>query len=254
MKKLFSTTLIVAFAVCTLFAQGYYIEMKLTSDKKDFSGDMKLYYQDGNSRSSISMYVPELGSAMDITSLTLAKTPNVVYMLDEKKKTYSEVKTESDEDWKDYPESEYEVTVLGKETVNGYNTTHVNVKRKGSKTDQEMWVTKDMVDYADYAKIKSKYTGKDNMLKAMEAKGVSGFPVRIKTAEQGMAFFIDIVKAEKKSSPADYFTLNGYTKSAGVSGMPGGIDMQQIMQNMQNMTPEQQEQFLKQMEQQYSPR
>ncbi|MDZ4846139.1 MAG: DUF4412 domain-containing protein [Chitinophagales bacterium] len=253
MKKITATLFTICTAI-TLFAQGYYIEMKLTSDKQSFSGNMKLYFQDNNSRGDIAMNIPELGTAMNFSTLSLASNPGTIYMLDEQKRTYTEIKTDADESYKDYPQSEYEVTVLGKETVNGYNATHVNVKRKSSKTSEDMWMTTDIVDYADYAKIKSKYTGKDNLNKALEAKGAAGFPVRIKTVEQGMTMQIDVVKAEKKTNPASSFTLDGYKKAVAATSMPAGLDVNELMKNMQNMTPEQMEQFQKQMEEMYKPK
>lgn len=252
MKKILLSALLPVVLICELFAQGYYIEMKITSDQQGFSGNMKLYFQDGNSRSDISMTVPMMG-AMNFSTITQAKTPGVAYMLDEKNKTYSEIKTDSDEEWKDYPQSDYEVTVIGKETVNGYSATHVNVKRKGSKTSEDYWNTKDIAEYAGFSKIKSKYTGKENLDKALEAKGAAGFPVRIKTVEQGTAIQIDVVKAEKKTNPASLCSLEGYKKSESASILPAGIDLNEIMKNAQNMTPEQLEQLQKQMEQQYKP-
>lgn len=246
-------TLIIAFAGLTLFAQNYYMEMKLTSDQQA-NGDMKLYSQDGNNRAEISVSIPQLGATMNFVTLTLASNPDMVYNLDEKKKTYTEIKMDADDTWKDAPESDYEVTVLGKETVNGYNTTHVSVKKKGSKSAEEMWTTTELADYADYSKIKSKYTGKDNLYKALKAKGAAGFPVRIKTTEQGQNIQIDLVKAEKKSTPASLFSLSGYTKGNSMSAMPAGIDVQQMMKSMQNMTPEQQKALQQQLEQQYKPK
>lgn len=253
MKKI-TTTLLLTLAAVTLFAQGYYIEMKITSTEKSVSGDMKLYFQENNSRGEITMNVPELGAAMTFTTLTLANNSGTVYMLDDKKKTYTEINTNTDADYKDYPENEYEITVIGKESVNGYNTTHVNVKHKGSKTSEDMWTTTDIIDYMEYAKVKSKYTGKDNLNKALAAKGTAGFPVRIKTVEHGSAIQIDVVKAEKKSNPAELFSLSGYKKAEAATSMPAGIDIQELMKNAQNMTPEQLEQLQKQLEQQYKPR
>lgn len=253
MKKGILTAL-AAFTALALSAQGYYMEMKLTSDGQQFSGTMQLYFQDNNSRGDIVMNIPALGGTMNISTISLGAVPGVAYMLDDKKKTYTEIKSDSDESWKDYPQSDYEVTVLGKESVNGYNTTHVRIARKGSKSIEEMWTTTEIIDYADYAKIKSKYTGKDNLYKALEAKGAAGFPVRIKTVEQGMNVQIDLVKAEKRTNPATLFSLSGYKKAEAVTAMPAGLNVQELMKNMQNMTPEQLEQMQKQLEQQYKPR
>jgi hypothetical protein len=207
-------------------------------------GTMKAYVQDGNTRSQISITAP---MAMDIVTLTLKSTPNTVYMLNEKGKTYSEVDISKSEQWKDNPQDEYEITVVGKESVNGYNSTHVKVKRKDSKVEQEMWLTTEIKDYAAFASAKTKYTGRQSLMKALEAKGVAGFPVRILVNEHGNDVQIDFVKAEKKDNPASLFSLDGYTKSAGAAG---GVNMQEMMQKMQNMTPEERKAFIEQMKQQ----
>lgn len=111
----------------------------------------------------------------------------------------------------------------------------------------EWWVTKDLANYADYSKIKSKYTGKNNLFAALKAKGVEGYPVKIKSDEHGKGLIMEVVKAEQKSNPASLFSLSGYTKSR---GMDAG-NMQEMMQNIQNMTPEEREKWMKQMQEQY---
>jgi len=258
MKTPFTSILFYLAMATTSFAQGFYIEFNITSSGKEGSmtGSMKTYYQDGNSRADISMAVPHMpgSGTVSLVSLTLKDTPDKVYMLDEKNKSYSEIDLRSDEDWKDVPESDYEVTVIGKESVNGYNATHVKVLRKGSKTPEEFWNSTEVPGYQDMAKIKTKYTGKDNMRKALEAKGASGFPVKVKTTEQGNSIQIDLVKAEKKNNPSGLFTLNGYTKSQTGTIIPPGIDVQQMMKDMQNMTPEEREKWIQEMQKQYQPR
>src|SRR5687767_13525736 len=114
----------------TLFAQGFYLEFKISSAdaKQNFSGEMKAYAQDGNSRAEVKMNIPGM-AAINISTLSLSKQPDVIYLLDTKNKTYSEVSTNT-EDYKDHPLSDYDVTVIGKEKVNGYKTTHVKVKVK----------------------------------------------------------------------------------------------------------------------------
>ncbi len=255
MKKLLSFYLFtVAFII--LNAQGYYIEYKLSSpggEEGNLSGLMKSYAQDGNSRMEMNMNVAGMG-AMDIVSLSLKSSPNVVYLLNEKSKTYTELNSTDSEDWKDYPQSEYEVTVIGKEKVNGYNATHIKVRRKGNSNDMEMWNTAEVSGYADLAALKTKYTGKSNLIKAMQAKGAEGFPARIRVAEKQYTMQMDLVKAEKRSNPSLLFSLNGYTKGSGSNTIPGNINVEEMMQNIQNMTPEEREKWIKQMEEQYKPR
>jgi hypothetical protein len=255
MKKLLSLCLFTA-AFIILNAQGYYIEYKLSSsggDEGNLSGFMKTYAQDGNSRMEMNMNIGGVG-AMDMVSLSLKSSPNIVYLLNEKSKTYTELSSTDSEDWKDYPQNEYEVTLIGKEKVNGYTATHIKIRRKGSANDIEMWNTTEVSGYADLAALKTKYTGKSNLLKAMQAKGAEGFPVRIRVAEKRYTMQMDLVKAEKQSNPSSLFSLNSYTKASGNNAMPGNINVQEMMQNIQNMTPEEREKWIKQMEEQYKPR
>lgn len=255
MKKAILLALTVLSILITT-AQGYYMEYKLTSGaaEANTNGTLKTYAQDGNTRMEMNMNVEGFGK-MNVVNLVLKSSPNTVYLLDETAKTYTQLSGADDEDWADYPQSEYEVTVVGKEKVNGYNATHVRVKRVGSKTGAlEMWNTTEIAGYAEYAGIKSKYTGKDNMLKAMQAKGAAGFPVRVKAAEKNYTMQMDLVKAEKRSNPSSLFSLSGYTKSREVNYAPGTGDMQEMIKKIQNMTPEEQEQWIKQMQQQYAPK
>lgn len=252
MKKVIST-LVLAIISFTLFSQGFYIEFKITSTGKGSggSGTMKTFSQDGNSRAEVNMAVPQMpGGEMKITSIGLKTEPGIIYLLNEKDKTYTEIESSNDEDWKDRAQAEYEVTVVGKETVNGYNTTHVIIKING-KQREELWTTKDIPGYADFSKVKSRYTGKENMYKALSAKGADGMPVRIKIEEHGISMQIDLVKAEKRNNPATLFSLVGYTKGNAFSGMPGGEGLQEMMEKLKNMSPQEREEMLKRLQQQY---
>ena len=253
MKKIL-TTLFNLLIICKIFAQGYYVEMKMTAtgSKEGMNGTMKSYSQDGNSRSEINMNIANAPAGIgNIAMLTLKDKPETVYMLNEKEKTYSEFSSANDnEDMKDYPKSEYEIIVVGKEKVNSYNCTHIRVKRKGSSHETEMWTTTELTGYAEFSKMKTKYTGKANMLKALEEKGAAGFPVRIKSDERGHSMQIDLVKAEKRNNPASLFSLAGYTKTENPI-MPGGPDMQELMKKMQNMSAAEREAWMKRMQEQY---
>ena len=242
----FTTLLLAVLLSYGAFAQGYYFEMKMSSTKQADMGNMKVYAQGGNSRSELHIVTPM--GAMDVTALNLSGHPDVVYMVNDKDKTYSEIDVNKSGQWKDNSQDEYEITVLGKEKVNGYNSTHVKVKRKDSKIEEEMWTSTEVPDYSSFMMAKTKFTGRVNLIKALEAKGAAGFPVRIKTAERGNDMQIDFVKAEKRSNPASLFSLDGLTKSASAS--MGGVDMKDIMQKMQNMTPEERKALLDQMKQQ----
>lgn len=236
----------VLIAALQINAQGYYVEMKVTMNDARVA-DMKIYAQDGNSRSEINSNVA--GMQINMVMLTLKSEADKVYMLDEKAKTYSEISIATAKDYKDAPVSDYEVTVIGKEKLNGYNTTHVRIQKKGETHAIEMWTTKDIADYETLSKIKGKYTGKDNLIAALKAKGAEGFPVRVKAVEMGREVQVDLVKAEKKTSASNMFSLSGYTKTEGINNM--GVDMKEMMKKLQDMTPEERERMLKMLEQQY---
>jgi hypothetical protein len=250
MKKILAALIAITLTM-GVFAQGFYIEYKIGASGKEASvgGNFKTYSQGGDVRSEITMSVPQMGE-MQITSLSLKTEPNKIYLLNEKEKTYTEMATGNDEEWKDRAQSDYEVTVLGKETINGYNTTHVSIKING-KQREELWTTRDIAGYGEFAKIKTKYTGKDNLYKALAAKSADGLPVRIKVDERGHNMQMDLVKAEKRSNPANLFSLDGYKKGEGMSGMPGGEQIQEMMKNMQNMTPAEREEMIRQLKEQY---
>ena len=246
MKKI-TTLLMVAIAALHIQAQGYYIEMKVSMGGSPMA-DMKIYAQDGNSRSEVNSNMGGMAN-LNLIILNLRSTPDKVYMLDAAKRTYSESNTTSNADYKDAEQEDYEVNVIGKEKVNGYNTTHVRIKKKDDAHTMEMWTTTELIDYKDLAMVKSKYTGKANLYKQLEAKGAAGFPVRVKTNEMSRDVQIDLVKAEKRAQPASLFSLDGYTKTDVMNTM--GIDIKEMMQKMQNMTPEERERMLKMLQQQY---
>ncbi len=246
---LFSIMIVVSQSV---FAQGFYLEYKMSSPTGNgMTGDMKTYYQDGNSRTEISTLAPVVGQISMVT-LLLKDKPDVVYMLDDKAKEYSEVAAKEEAGIKDDDEKDYTVTVVGKEKINGYNTTHVKVKSKDN-PEMEMWMSTEVADYKELSKVKSKYTGKDNMYKALEAKGAGGFPVRIKANEMRQVILIDLVKAEKRKNPAEMFSLTGYKKSESANIIPG-INVQDLMKNIQNATPEERQKMMEELQKQYQPK
>ena len=248
--KVLSFLLVASFSISG-FSQGFYMEYNITTDKGAV-GHMKTYSQDGNSRSEISFSMAGGGASpfsQNTVILTIKGNGDKGYMLDEAKKTYSEMDISKSYGAKDDNLEDYQITVVGKEKVNGYNTTHVKIKNKKTNVSEEMWTTTEIPGYAELEKIKTKYTGTENLNKALSAKGAEGFPVKITLDEKSILANINLVKAEKKNNPASLFSLDGYAKSSG-NDMLGGANMQQLMQQMQNMTPEERQKFIEQMKQQ----
>jgi hypothetical protein len=237
------------------FSQGYYVEFKISSETsvgKQIAGNMKSYYQSGNSRSEMSMNIPGVPTGMNVVSLILSNAPGKIYMLNEEAKTYSELETKEGE-WREHAKAEYEITVVGKEKVNGYNTTHSIVKVNGKQL-QEIWTTKDIDGYSNFAKMKSKYTGQENMFTALADKGAEGMPVRMKVSEHENTMQMDLVKAEKLNVPFSKLSLDGYTKGTNTGTSRTVPSQQEMIQKFQNMTPQEREEMIKQMQQQYGNR
>jgi len=242
MKYLF---LLSVFITSFSFSQGYYMEFKLSSESEGLLGNMKVSAQDGNSRSEMNFTGGKLASFMPngLAALHLGSEPNKIFMLNSTTKTYSEIVTDNSADWADYEQSEYEITVIGKEKVNGYNATHVKVKVKGGKNLQDMWTSTDIAGYADFARVKTQYTGKDNLNSALAAKGAAGFPVRVVASQDGQSFQIDLVKAEKKAVDKNLFSLSGYEKGGMYPSLPGSIDVSKL-KDLQNMSPDEQRKLI----------
>ena len=112
---------------------------------------MKMYYQDGNSRSEIKMAMPAAagGVEMSFVMISLKEAPLKSYLLNTKSKTYteSEIKESKTEEAEAI---QYEITVVGKEKVNGYNCIHSIVKRKNTTSQQEMWTTTEIKDFEKF--------------------------------------------------------------------------------------------------------
>ncbi|MCG3165165.1 MAG: hypothetical protein POELPBGB_00927 [Bacteroidia bacterium] len=257
MKKINSLIVLV---ICTIaltssFAQGVYIEYKITAGdgKESMSGNNKSYYQNGNSRNEMNMSIPGLpAGAFNTITITRKDKPNTIIKLNPSDKSYTEMTFEEYEREEPRSNEPFEITVIGKETVNGYNSTHFIAKYKNSgKVRNEWWTSKEVPGFTGFSGMKgSKYLDDDNLFSKMAEKGVDGFPVRIKMSESAMrgSFQMDVIKAEKKDIPESMFEIPAtYTKAATMD-MNG---LMNNMKNMQNMSPEEQQKMLQEMMKMY---
>ena len=228
---------------------GYYVEFKI-SGQQGMAGVMKSWSQSGNSRSQFQMNVPGMPEGISTASLFLENNPTKYFTINEKEKTYVEHDRQKNEEFKDDDAAEYEVVVVGKETVNGYAATHVKIRKKGSKTDMHWWVSKDLKYYSELKSMKGKYLNSKGMYAALAEKGVDGFPVRMRMEGKGEEanMQMDLVKAETMDIPASKFSLDGYTKSEAPAMNPmGGMDMGKI----KNMTPEERQKMMEEVMKKY---
>jgi hypothetical protein len=242
MKKTTISILTVLWMATQAFSQGAYIEFKIGGSQSGITGTAKSYTKDGNSRSEIHMVAPQVpGAAIDKVTLILKGNTKKAYTLNENAKTYTEMDligaAAPDED-----PTQYEVTLIGKEKVNGYNSTHVKLKKKTQTAEEDVWVSTEVLNYKQYLSVKSKYTSA-GIFKAIQAKGAEGFIVRVMASERGHSMQVDLVKSELRNNDASLFSLDGYKKESAIAAGAESA-AQDVMQKMQNMTPEERQQFI----------
>ena len=216
MKIFIKSTLILLAIFCigfnteTTLAQGHqgiYVKYKMALDTTD--GSKEVYYVDGNTRIESVYYVNRNKDLPKMKTLSIKDSTNTEYLIDETNKTYHEYSNKiMNEITKNY---EYEIIVLGKEKVDNYNCIHVKIVYKSNHTVQEeMWTSKDVMDYSLFKNMSYEYFGSSNMFKALEAKGADGFIVKTLRGKNTL----DLVKAEKRDMDMSMFSLQGFTKLA----------------------------------------
>jgi hypothetical protein len=215
---------------------------------------------------------------MSINTVMLVKNdmPNVLYRIDDARKTYTEVDVTKAQAMANMKQDSatYSVEKLGEEKIMGYATQHVVVKEKNpakaSGMTTEMWIAKGFADYELLSKVRGKAGGDKGMAKALKDAGAEGLPLKsIHTTSDGASIKTEVVKIEKQSLPSSTFEIPaGYTKTeGGMMGMMGGVSgqgseeankkMSEAQQKMQealkNMSPEQREMVEKMMKQRQAP-
>ncbi|MCD6011736.1 MAG: hypothetical protein K0Q79_1598 [Flavipsychrobacter sp.] len=237
---------VIAFFFCANVSakDGVYLEFKITSSS--MNGVSKSYCSGGDTRSEMTM---NAGGGFSVITLLLNSTPNTVYMLNDRDKTYSEMSMGQSQG-ENSDRDDYDVTVVGNERVNNYNSVHIKVKNKRTQKVMDMWLSKDIADYSRYTDVKSQYLGGSGFFNKLKEKGADGFVVRMLVNGEGKEKLqMDLVKAERRDINAALLSLAGYKKSVGAQ-MPGGYTAPSP-QDIQNMTPEQRQQYIQQMQQRY---
>jgi Domain of unknown function (DUF4412) len=242
MKKITLVIMLIVAMAAQVSAQGVYMEYKITSSHEGMTGSSKTYSQDGNTRSEFTMASPNMPAGFSRVTLMLKSDPKKGYMLNEKLKSYLEIDMSSSIA-KESDQSQYEVIVVGKENVNGYNCTHIQIKMKDPKLDQDMWLSTEVLNYRSFESAKSMYTT-SGLYKAFAAKGVAGFPVRIKAVQSGDNVQIDLVKAEVRKCDVSLFSLAGYKKEEAAPAGSAPADLQEMAKKLQSMTPEERQKMI----------
>lgn len=178
---------------------------------------------------------------------------NTTYIVHENSKTYSKhVAEKGDND--DAEASKWTVKKLGKDTVAGRSTEHVQVSREGGGNVMEVWIDKNLLSAGDLEKAFSagERRGGEGWWKALKKEGVAGVPLKVVSssskAEGGVTWEATSVKSQ--SVPDSAFKVPaGYTESKGGNpgmGAPGGAGREEMLQRL---TPEQRKQVEEMMKQ-----
>jgi hypothetical protein len=244
MKKQFISLALLCLAGLIHAQNGAYIEYKITSSR-GANGSAKVNFSEFGSVSVFNMIIPQMpGGGMTIKSLTQKNSPELIYMINDNNKTYSEKKRS---DMANEDNKTYTVKKLGEETVNGYKCVHAMIT-EGAET-HEVWNTKDVADYAKYAESfkSNSRMGSAKREQALKDAGCDGLPV--KSFHKGNAregdMTMELVKIEKKNfTSADFDIPAGYTKTEGMGlGAPAVKSQQEIM----SMSPEERAKYIEEM-------
>ena len=263
MKKSKKTLFLILISLINLSSfAGTYVEFTVKGPanpgaESGIAGKMKAWYQDGNTRSQMQMdlpagseRIPGFSGMGNLVMLLLNEQPDKTFMLNEKEKTYFEMPKRRGREEQENQEEDFDITIIGKEKINGYNCTHIRARSKsgGPKAEMEWWISQEVPGYQEMKNFRTRQFNTKSMYKALKEKGVEGFPVKILTTNPGrgrnMAMELELVKAEVMDIPESRFSLAGYTKKEGSPFMPGGMDPEKI----KNMSPEERMKFFQEMQ------
>lgn len=255
-KTLTSLALAAAIAPAALAQFEGVVEMKMQSPGG--AGTMTGMVSKAGSRMEMNVGISgeaaaSMGSnAVKMVMLTKASNPDVVYMINDERRVYSEMNVKEmaarAKDLAGTKDSEsWTVKKLGTDRVAGTSCQNALVTSSNG-TESEMCVATDMMGMSQLAARMNRGRGEDGLYKALKDQGLDGFPIRIVMKAKGKEQVRwELVKAERKSLPASTFEIPaGYQKDESIGGMgaamPAGA-AKAMEDALKNMTPEQRKQF-----------
>lgn len=242
MKKLLLLSALLAAAPAAAEFEGI-LHMKFTAPRT--SGEARMYLSKKGMRNETTFQSAQ--TTMKFTTLVLHDKPDVVAMIDDARKTYSELDVKKAQRAAEKAGKGYTVKDLGEETIQGYPCRHVLVVHpRGG--ESELWTNRDILDYDTFARARTA-EGQDNegqaLMKALKDAGADGFPVksihRSSSKDKAGQMVMELVKAEPKSLPDTMFRVPaGYKKTSGLgAGVLPPEAGKAMEESMKSMTPEQ---------------
>jgi hypothetical protein len=201
-----------------------------------------------SSRMEQQMAIPGMGGGKTIV-IHRADEPNTTYILNDGSKTYSKHTIEKNDESEG---SKWTVKKLGKDTVAGRSTEHVQVSKEGGQDQLDVWIDKNLVSAGDLEKaFNAGGRGQSGWWAALRKEGVAGVPLKVlsKNAKGETVVTWEATSVKSQSVPDSAFAIPaGYTESKGFGGMmaPGGASREEMLQKL---TPEQRKQVEEMMKQ-----
>ncbi len=192
------------------------------------------------------MEIGASGQGMKITTIVLRAKPGLAFMVNDARKTYSEIDFAKVPEPAKKDQETYTVRKLGSERVAGFDCTHVLVKGSGG-SEFEIWSTKDLGNGSDYwASQRSASRSRSALAKALQEAAADGWPVKSVHRTGKIETTSELLRADRKAVPASLLDLSGYKKSeeTGALGMAGQMQLSPEQQKQMDaarsqMTPEQ---------------
>lgn len=222
------------------------IQMKITASEG--GGTMTMFVGKSAIKTEMSMSAEKM--TMQMTSLMKMDNPKIIYIINDKSKSYSEIDLKEMEKMAQgiVPTKEqYKVQKLGKEKILGYDCDHILVS--DSDSEMEMWVSKGLIDFETFKKFNQNLQA-DGLEKALKDAGVLGMPLKQITNKGTAAETkMEVVKINKGKLPSSTFEIpKGYTKTEG--GLMGaGMNMlpdeakAEMREGLKNMSPAEKKQM-----------
>ena len=220
------------------------------------SGIGKISIKGLNTRMDQEMNMPGVAGPMKQTVIHRADEPNVTYILHDASKTFTKL-TEAKDDGKD-ASAGWSVKKIGKDSVAGRSTEHVQVMHEG-KDPMDVWIDTALVSAGDLEKAFAAGDRRQGgWWPALKKAGVAGIPLKVIARTErdgGVTWEATSVKAQSVADsafkiPADFTESKG-GMGAGMGGGSMTPEQQQQMreQMMQKLTPEQRKQVEQMMKQ-----
>ena len=185
-------------------------------------GDLRLYMSGDRAKLDMSMMVSPLPEPIKLGVLVDAKTPKIVWLVNDNLKTYSYLNLSDPPAAPDTSAAgKYVIKELGKETLLGYPCTHLTLTRKGELVDA--WITQELPDvYAVLKKLQeaNPQYGDLSIFRALEGAGKAGLPLKYIVVRDGQRVTMEVRKTQRKALPAALFTVpDDYKKAEGAVGL-----------------------------------